>query len=336
MPMNRNIEQPMPVFEPAAKNEAIKRLELHVIYQCSNACVFCNEADHMREFGRHPATMEDVEGMLRRYRAQGYEHVTFTGGEPTLFPKIWEALKLAKELGYRTFVISNGAAMSMKEFAQRALPYLDEVCLSIHGHDMQMHTGHTQNLKSFDRQKRTLEQMEAHPNEHFLLINCVVTQKNVPYLPQILKFLTGYTKVRHVLFSQLAPMGDAQSRYKTMAPKHSEILNQLPELNRIGREKNVDVRVCGIPVCLFGEDWRCANDLYFSPRLTVARAWNKDGTAGWFEEDGRRPELSRIHPPACNTCKLKGRCGGIYQQYWDQIEQPDLKPFDIEAAMCRS
>lgn len=314
----------------------MRRLELHIIYQCSNACIFCNEADHMRSFAQHPATMAEVREMLGRYRKQGFEHVTFTGGEPTLFPKIWEALRYAKELGYRTFVISNGAAMQMDEFSQKALPYLDEICLSIHGHNQEMHTGHTANLKSFDRQKKTLENIQAHPKDHFLMINCVVTRINLPYLPEIFDFLTSYGKVKHVLFSQLAPMGDAAPRYKELAPRFSEIIKQLPELRRVGDARGVAVMVYGVPVCLFGEHWKCANDLYFSPRLTVARTWLKDGKAGWFEEQGRRPELSRFHPPACDPCPIKGRCGGIYKQYREQIEKPELTPFYPEAAACRS
>ncbi len=316
--------------------EQIRRLELHVIYQCSNACVFCNEAEHMRAFAKHPATMAEIREMLGRYRRQGYEHVTFTGGEPTLFPNIWEAFKYAKELGYRTFVVSNGAAMQMDEFSSKALPYLDEICLSIHGHNQEVHTGHTRNRKSFDRQKKTLENIQAHPKDHFLMINCVVTRINLPHLSGILDFVTSHDKVKHVLFSQLAPMGDAAPRYIELAPRFSEIVERLPELRRAAQKRGVVVRVCGLPVCVFGDLWECADDLYFSPRMTVARTQTMDGVAGWFEEREVRPELSRFYPKACDPCPTKGRCGGVYKRYWEEIEKPELKPFDVEAKLCRS
>jgi len=68
---------------------------------------------------------------------------------------------------------------------------------------------------------------------------------------------------------------------------------------------------------------------HFSPRLTVARAWNADGTPGWFEEDGRRPTLERFFPEECSPCPIRGRCGGIYRRYWEDIEKPTLTPFKI-------
>lgn len=319
--------RPEPVFSPASEREAVKRLELHIIYQCVNDCVFCNEHDHMREFARHPATMPEIERMLEKKRAEGYEHVTFTGGEPTLFPQIWRALEAAKRLGYRTFLISNGSALSLPEFSGRALPYLDEICLSIHGHDDATHTSLTQAPKSFERMCRTLENIQAHSKRHFLMVNHVVNRMNLPHLETFLDWVTGYGKVRHVLFSQLAPMGAAARRYEELAPRHSEIVSRLPGLLKIAEPKGVAVMVYGIPVCQFGENWKCANDLYFSPRLTMARAWNKDGSAGWFEEQGRRPTLSRFYPETCSGCPVKGRCGGIYKQYWETIEKPPLRHF---------
>jgi MoaA/NifB/PqqE/SkfB family radical SAM enzyme len=334
--MNRpslSANQPVADFKPASLKGPVRRLELHLIYECVNECVFCNERDHMREFARHPATMPEVREMLRKKRDEGYEHVTFTGGEPTLFPKLWQAVELAKELGYRTFLISNGSALSISDFADRALPHIDELCLSIHGHDDATHTSLTQAPKSFERMCRTLELIGAHPKNHFLMVNHVVNRVNLPHLETFLEWVTSYPKVRHVLFSQLAPMGGAKDNYPEMAPKHSEIVDRLPALNNIAKPKGVAVMVYGIPICQFGEHWENANDLYFSPRLTIARKWNKDGTAGWFEEQGQRPTLSRFFPPVCTGCAVKGRCGGIYKQYWDQIEKPPLKHFNVEAAV---
>ncbi|MFH2204041.1 MAG: radical SAM protein [Elusimicrobiota bacterium] len=317
------------------KAPAIERLELHVVYQCVNDCVFCSERDHMREFSAHPATMAEIEELLERKRGAGCRHVTFTGGEPTLFPKIWRAFEKAKALGYRTFLVTNGSALALDDFAAAALPHLDEICLSLHGPDAAAHEGLTRNPKSFARLERAFANIQSHPGPHFLMINCVVNRENVNQLAGILRFAAGCGKLRQALFSYPAPLGAARERYAELAPRLGELSARLPELVRIAAEKDVVLRIGGVPACALGERWECSDDLYFSPRLTVSRTKTADGGVGWFEEEERRPGRERFHPAGCGPCSLRGRCGGVYKAYWDKIEQVELKPFAGEGA-CRS
>lgn len=312
---------------------APRRLEFHVIYRCVNSCVFCSEREHMRQFAKHPAEFADIAEVLKRKREEGCEHVTFTGGEPTLHPRIWDALSLAKELGYKTFMISNGSAFALREMAERVLPHLDELCLSVHGHETGLHTGLTGNPKSFERMLETLENVQKHPKNHFVMVNTVVTRRNIKHLPDILRLVSRYKKVRHYLASQLAPEGEGLKRYEELVVRHEEIAAQLPKLLKIAKPEGIAVRVFGVPVCSLGRNWRCANDLYFSPRVTVARAWTSDGRAGWFEEPGLLPTRERFFPEICSGCAIKGRCGGVFKIYWDRMGEKNLKPFKDAPAL---
>ncbi|MCP4621893.1 MAG: radical SAM protein, partial [Bradyrhizobium sp.] len=183
------------------KEPVIERLELHVVYQCVNDCVFCSERDHMREFGAHPATMAEIDELLESKRDAGCRHVTFTGGEPTLFPKIWHAFEKAKALGYRTFLVSNGSALALDDFAAAALPHLDEICLSLHGSDAAAHEQLTRKEKSFARLERAFANVQSHPGRQFLMINCVMNRENVDRLAGILSFAANHGKLRQALFS---------------------------------------------------------------------------------------------------------------------------------------
>ena len=96
-----------------ARRSRMNRLEFHMAYVCTNRCVFCSEKDRMRRFRRYPITRRAVERVLKEKREEGFQHVTFTGGEPTLFPRFWQVLRFAKDLGYRTLVITNGSALAI-------------------------------------------------------------------------------------------------------------------------------------------------------------------------------------------------------------------------------
>jgi len=303
-----------------------RRLEFHIVYRCVNRCVFCSERDHMRAFAEHPAPPDELARVLRAKRAEGYEHVTFTGGEPTLYPRVWEPLSLAKELGYRTFMISNGAALAMPAFAERVLPFIDELCLSLHGPTAAVHDALTGRRGSFARQLAAFANVERHARDVFVLVNTVVSRRNVALLPRTLKLAGRHAKVRHFLASNLAPEGEALRRYPELSVRHEEIARRLPEMSKYAKRRGIDLRIFGVPLCALGEHRRLSNDLYYSPRVTVARARLEDGSVGWFEEVALGPTRERSHPPVCEPCAYRDRCGGVFSRYLTEYGAEGIVP----------
>lgn len=309
-------------------SEPVRRIELHINYECVNSCVFCSERDHMREFRRHPASFEDIAGILRRKRAEGFDHATFTGGEPTLYPRVWDALALARDLGYKVFLISNGCALAMPKAARRILPLVDELCLSVHGTG-KLHERLTRNPRSFGRMAATLENVEAHGGRLFLMVNTVVSRRNIDRLGEVLEFAAGCSKLRHFLISHMAPEGDGLRKYSALVVRHADIAAAVPALAAKAEARGLALRVFGVPACLLGERWRCSNDLYFSPRVTIGRVRLADGSPGWFEEAGLRPTREREYRPACSRCSLLGRCGGVFKRYRAEFPRERLKPLRV-------
>lgn len=83
-------------------------INFHLYKPCNLSCRFCF------------ATFRDVRGrlsnvdarlLLDRLRAAGAEKITFVGGEPTLHPHISELVVRAKELGFVTCIVTNGARL---------------------------------------------------------------------------------------------------------------------------------------------------------------------------------------------------------------------------------
>lgn len=83
-------------------------VNFHILRACDAHCAFCF------------ATFPDVRGRLDRHealrlistlRAHGGEKITFAGGEPTLHPDLEAYVRHAKELGFVTGVVTNGARL---------------------------------------------------------------------------------------------------------------------------------------------------------------------------------------------------------------------------------
>jgi len=70
----------------------------------------------------------------------GFDHLTFTGGDPTLYRYFEEALRLTSEAGYRFSMVTNG--LNFTDRYQQILPYrenLKQITFSLDGASEEVH-----------------------------------------------------------------------------------------------------------------------------------------------------------------------------------------------------
>ena len=102
--------------------EPRKQIEIQLGHLCNNRCVFCvsGQMSERKMAGQVPT--EPVLEELRSAREQGFERVTFLGGEPTIQRSFLDALRTATELGFPEIVIfTNGVMASKERFLERVL-----------------------------------------------------------------------------------------------------------------------------------------------------------------------------------------------------------------------
>ncbi|HXT01711.1 MAG TPA: radical SAM protein [Elusimicrobiota bacterium] len=122
------------VFAGSGRGE-VRRVEIHLGTLCNNLCPFC-----MSGFSRDKkdpwASFERVQRELRHFREKGCRGVGFLGGEPTVYPRIVDAVAYAKSLGYTMIsVCTNGTRLSNPEFCRALVEAgLTRVTLSVHSH----------------------------------------------------------------------------------------------------------------------------------------------------------------------------------------------------------
>lgn len=303
----------------------MERLELHISYACAQGCSFCSESGRLARWRSAPVSSAEIARVLAVKRRQGFSHLTLTGGEPTLHPGFLGVLDAAKRLGFSTYVTSNGGRLADPGFARQALPLIDELCLSVHGDDAGLHDKMTRTPGSFVRLRRAFAHAAVQPRL-FLLTNTVVTRRNFGRLERILRFILGSGPVRHCLLSQVAPEGRGARDYGKNAVPLSWWRRGLPALARLAERRGAALRVFGVPLCALGSRWKCSNDLYFSPRVTVERARVRGG-AGLAETVSLRPTRRRTKAAACADCAVKGACAGIFRRHLRELGPGELRPW---------
>jgi MoaA/NifB/PqqE/SkfB family radical SAM enzyme len=105
-------------------------LQIHPTRRCNLRCLHCYSHSDPEE--RDILSCELLMGVIADAREQGYLTVSFSGGEPTLYRPLGDLLRLAKSLGMRTTVTSNGMLLREARLAMLA-GYTDVLAISLDG-----------------------------------------------------------------------------------------------------------------------------------------------------------------------------------------------------------
>jgi len=289
----------------------MERLELHLTYTCPERCSFCSEDHRMTRYKPYAVTWARVATVLRQQAARGVKNVHFTGGEPTIHPQFVEVLALAKKLGMRTSIGTIGTMIARRDFAERALPYLDEALFSLHGPSADVHDAMAGRAGSFEQVCAAITHARALRRDFRAYVNTVVTRESVEVLPETAA-LADALGAELIVISNLTPEGKGLDAYERLAVPLETLRRILPTVP--SRAPRAVVRFFGTPMCLLGEHAFLSNDLHWDPRVTVE--WGSapgkvvfDGIYSWA------PDRKRVHTEECEGCARRSVCMGVFDRY---------------------
>ncbi len=326
---------PDPVSETpwiGPNGQIMRRLELHLTYECPERCVFCSEEHRMEAYKAFPVTWARVATVLRLHASRGVQAVHFTGGEPTTHPEFIEVCTLARKLGMRTSIGTIGTMLANRSFAERAVPQLDEALFSLHGPNAEVNDALTRRSGSFEQTVKAIRNtLELRP-DFDLFVNTVVTKHNVDALPDTVGF-AAELGAKLIVISNTTPEGGGFDKFRELGlplAKIAEIMPQVP-----ARAGNAILRFFGMPMCLLGAHDVLSNDLHWDPRVTVE--WSrKPGKVAFESIYTWDPGRKRALVAACRGCMRNTVCMGVYDRYAELYDTSELRPYGADASTIPS
>jgi MoaA/NifB/PqqE/SkfB family radical SAM enzyme len=203
----------------------VKRIELFIVNKCNNRCIFCSESERMIQ---GEMNIQEIEKILKNGVKKNIKLVHLMGGEPTLHSKFIEILKLAKNLGYSIYLISNGFQFSDKNFCLASFPYIDELGFSLHGHNLLLHEHHVKTPGSFNKLLKALNNAKKYYKGR-LFINITVTNLNVGKLLEIATLANQY-QIVEIRFLNLVPSGLAKSKYEKIVARFRDMAGKIDKV----------------------------------------------------------------------------------------------------------
>lgn len=282
-------------------------IELGIV--CNNNCRFCYQ-HNLRKVKAYPKKLPltEVKRKLEWGIENGYTHVGFEGGEPTVRTDIVDIISLAKSLGYKRIgMTTNGRRLADPAFARAMVDAgMNGVGFSIHGPDAATHQAHTMRRQSFGQAMAGIGNILALSRHQRIDLNIftVVTRRNAAKLTDIALM---FRKMGIHLFI-LQPLTFSKGNFTDMQDlvlPMDELVAAIRKVIYGGMKNDYHVKLFNLPVCLFSD---ILPGLEMNPLPPSIFREDETGSAGEMlsgQEDGY------VRMPSCKACGIRSICPGI-------------------------
>lgn len=296
-----------------------RRVNLLTSLRCNNHCVFCVGGDHFRaddppgssEF----LSVEELERQLSQIPDPSTP-VLFTGGEPTLNPRLLRLIQKTRALGFDHIGLqTNGRMLCYEDQGLRLIRAgAREFALSIHGSVKAIHEGMTRARGSFAQTLKGLEnllRLKSRFPRLKIATASTITRINLKDMEDLLRFLLGEPAIDVIVLNPLNPLGNGLRYYPQLRVSYSEMLGAfrkaLAALRREGFAGLDRITWTDIPPCVMRG---LGGHVGTFERVTV-----------FLPGSGRLVELpeKQVYPgikgPECRACTQEAACTGISPVY---------------------
>lgn len=221
---------------------------------CNLRCKFCYFIDRIAS-AQHPEhpfmSLDKASSICRTLRDfYGNTAVDIQGGEPTIYPQIFELISLCRDIGLYPTLITNGIVLDKIELCRK---YRDagvrDFLVSVHGLGA-VYDELVGCPGGSDRQMKGLANLQESGIP--FRFNCVLAKSVLPQLADVARLAIG-TGVRAVNFISFNPFEDQTSRGKRSlcdVPSYSEVKPALTEALDLLEEAGVEANVRYFPFCM--------------------------------------------------------------------------------------
>jgi radical SAM protein with 4Fe4S-binding SPASM domain len=193
---------------------------------CNFNCAWCYASTgYKSKIKRHQMSMRDVKKLIRGLRKSGVRQVTYSGGEPTIYPHLKEAVSFAKKSGMVVHMNTNGYLLDERLARELKELGLSQVEINIDSTNPKKHD-RTRGVKgSFGRAVAALKNAKA--AGIMCVVQTVITRDNENEINRIAEFARSLGVQRYRLWDVM-PSGEAKNT--DLRPgKYLEILKSLDE-----------------------------------------------------------------------------------------------------------
>lgn len=276
---------------------------------CNSACLYCSVPPHGDTRGFTP--LEAMRDRMATGLAAGCDRAIFVGGEPTIYPPLFDALAALREAGFqgRHVVMTNGLRLADAGFVDAlADAGVATIHLSVDTADEAIYERISRSKGTFETQRKGLRNVLARPRLN-LYVYSVATKLNVAGLPALYRSVAALSAEAGrapppVLAAFVKPVGDALTHASELLLSPEERAHAAAVLVAAGRAAGITVGLRNLQACLAPELLPHLVDYYLEDYSVDVRT----GKPEPYEHNAANLRSAA----ACVPCAHRNACPGAY------------------------
>ncbi len=284
---------------PVAPPPMPKAIDLSIGETCNNNCTFCiNPTETWAPLAETSRLLRTIE----QCAAQGYERLSFLGGEPTLHPALPQLIRHAYAHGFHeVMLVTNGRKLADPAFAAEvAQAGIRRALFMLLSHDPAVHDGITRKPGSLAAALQGVVTARAAGID--VCANIPITRSNVGQLSETVAALVE-RGITQICFLYLTAYGNVLSHPGVLAPYDQAAV----ELRRACAEHDhhAELLIDNFPFCyLPGLEDRIQSEM--------ANPWREIAyPSGSIVDVAEVYRFRKMRLPECDGCRWDAVCGGV-------------------------
>ena len=268
--------------------------------KCNQRCVFCAAEGLIRPHG--PAA---IAAAIKR----AGRHLTISGWEPTLHPRLPEIVTRARARGVKNITLfTNAILLDDAEYARRLVAAgVTTFHINFPSHLRKLSDLLTGTPGSFERRLAGIRNVLEAPRKKYVSLVFVMNSLNYRTMPACAAYIVkNFPGLVHVLFTTACVMGRVR-KDRSLVPKLSKVRPYLAKAQAALLKGRVKCLVENVPICLMPGFEHASFD---------ARQALLSGRAG---------APAKAQHAVCRSCSLNTLCPGLRDDYFHIHGDGELK-----------
>ena len=270
---------------------------------CDQECLFCSNPANGKviDFAAAKKAVDD-------YIARGYTGIIWTGGEPTLYPRLAELIAYAHERGIHSRIITNGQRLSNRMYFKKLVDAgLVHVNISLFSHKPKVQNFLAQKKDSYRRIMVALKNaQEIGVTTH---VNTVINTYNADHLSDIVRFVVEkYPIVNHFIWNNMDPLMNRASTNISTIPTLNEFERELFKAMKFLDDHKKTFRVERVPLCYMTEYAQ-----YSTETRKIVKGEERSVHFLDEKKEVRQKKWEHGKASCCRVCTLNDICAGLWQ-----------------------